>query len=471
MWIQIPDPDPDKEAWTGAIAPPADPKGSWTFELVRQRKSLPGFHDTTPFEWGKPVVGLLDFQRACTLVGTRVLSTEGGSLGVRILGARTVISGEFDALLTNLAIEDENAPCIAGLLFESEALGTWMGLDRAHPDRSDEALSVRLGAVEEERLDAPGWGQLSVKSRVVVSETRRTGSYRTSCVVRLELPAPVSLEDAFGTCMSLERLFGFLIGFRGKLPTFHLWTNGTYRVGEREHPEDGTLEVSGFDWRAGELPYRPECLSQRGAGGLTLAGVLERFDADRDSILARIYALEFSRQFSKNLNDRFVVVMPVLEEYLRSRYASAEEANYLEHKAAFFAWVDKAEDPNIQAFARKHLTVVDKQKAPSLRMLIERAIEHLNGRGFRFPVSMGKRLQQRRATLFHAIPELAEGEGLRFSTEQTAATALLLLHTLEDLGVDIAGLAADPYPIRDIAWFFPTLTPESGSPGELAVEA
>ena len=103
--------------------------------------------------------------------------------------------------------------------------------------------------------------------------------------------------------------------------------------------------------------------------------ILEKFFIDNDSILARIHSIDFCRHFTSNLNDRFSVIMPVLEAYLKRRYTSADEESYLQSEKAFFEWVDKADNDNIKEFSRKHLNVVNR-KSPSLKTLLGRALSN-----------------------------------------------------------------------------------------------
>jgi hypothetical protein len=243
------------------------------------------------------------------------------------------------------------------------------------------------------------------------------------------------------TCFGLERLFGFLIGFRGKPPTFNVWLNKTYKVGEHELAEDGNLDIAGINWVEKDLPHPLECIHVNGLGGASLQHILEKFLADQENIVTRIHAVEFSRFFSKFINDRFPMVMPVLESYVRSKYVDPDEASYIQHEKQFFEWVDQSNSEDIKEFARKHLSLKD-SKAPSLATLLTRAIDAINASGFCFPRQMADRIQRRRGRLFHAATaQMEEQEVREWFDEVQAATGLLMLHTYTDLGIDIASLA------------------------------
>ncbi len=196
------------------------------------------------------------------------------------------------------------------------------------------------------------------------------------------------------------------------------------------------------------------CIHLQGQGGGAINTILKKFFRDNDSILARIHTIDFCRHFSSNLMDRFSVIMPVLEEYLKRRYAFEDEARYNESEKAFFEWVDKSDDENIKEFSRKHLNVVDR-KSPSMKSLLGRAIEFVNKSGFSFPSGMSDRITSRRGKLFHSVAKMDEGEARNFQVEVAAATGLLLLHTFDDLGIDIAHLAESRSGLDDLSEFFP----------------
>jgi hypothetical protein len=138
---------------------------------------------------------------------------------------------------------------------------------------------------------------------------------------------------------------------------------------------------------------------------------------------------------------KFSITMPVLEEYVRRKYTSPDESSYLRAEKQFFDWVYQNETPEFQDFSRKHLKIV-RSKAPSLTTLLARSIVDVNSKGFRIPLTMAEALQKRRGKMFHAAPIMDKEEAKRSHLEVLAATALLMLHTYLDFGIDVSCLAS-----------------------------
>lgn len=262
---------------------------------------------------------------------------------------------------------------------------------------------------------------------------------------------PVDLDFAIEMAGGLEYLFGFLIGFRRKLPQF------TIAIGEHT----ATIELGGWNWTSEELPDHFRPLHVRGLGGADLRTVLENFLADKVSIVTRMHAVEFSRFFSTNLNDRFAVVMPALEQHLQARFKTGEEVSYEQLRTDFFKWIEESPDPDLMEFCRKHVKVVG-EKSPGLSTLIERAIDVVNAAGFAFPRDMGRRIQRRRGSVFHSVPSMTADDARAFFAEVRAATGLLMLLTLKDLGIDIAVLADRYFAMYDLQGFFKA-RPDAGA--------
>ncbi len=161
-------------------------------------------------------------------------------------------------------------------------------------------------------------------------------------------------------------------------------------------------------------------------------------------MLTRFHAVHFCRFHSANIADKFAVVMPVLEEHIRQKYETKDEITYRRLEQAFFEWLDANASLDFREFSRKHLEV-KKRKAPSLTTLLKRAISAINAKGFAIPAAYGERLKSRRGKHFHSIQQsLDAGDIRRFYDEIRAATSLLLLSTLDDLGIDISLIAKKP---------------------------
>lgn len=452
MWIYIPDLDEKKEAWVGAVEPPTTPGASWTFELIRHVE-IADAYDVSTVDGRAAVLGLLNHQQKCTLLRPMVLHKDPGSIGVRLPAQRTRITGEFEGLLTDLPVEDVTAPIFAGFSFDSPSFGVWFGASafKSHLDADARTYSVDIAKTETKKFSLGDIGGLSCTTGVELRERGRSATLQSVAYVRVDYASPASLDALIQLSSDLERLFGFLVGVRGPFPKIRTWLTSTYRVGKHDLPEDGTLEMAGFDWKPGETPHRLECIHREGLAGGDLASVLQHFLGIRESVMARIHVVEACRHFTSNLNSQFSMVMPVLEAYLKTRYTEPDEAQYLESQDAFFAWVDSALDPAIGAFSKKHLKVV-KSKAPSLPSLLGRAIDTMNAKGFDFPSGLANRISSRRGRLFHSVPSFEEGEAQGFYEEVRAAVGLLLLHTFDDLGIDVSYLSAE-YSVKELRSF------------------
>jgi ApeA N-terminal domain 1 len=364
--------------------------------------------------------------------------------------------GEFDGFLKDLAIDDASKEVFEGLSFDSEAFGVWYAPPAftTNLDAPTRRYSVEIREPETKSFDLPEMGRITCTTEAEVASRGYSGSIRSAAIFRIDFHKPISLSELVATCRGLARLFGFLIGFRGRLPTFTTWLKETYKVGDAELRRDGSLEIAGVDWRHTELPHPMNCIHRRGCGGGTLERVLESFLRNSNETLGRIHAVEFSRYFSRSLNDRFSVVMPALEGYVTRRYMAPDEATYIKSEKAFFDWIKKSDNEEIIEFSRKHIIVTDR-KSPSLKTLLGRAIAFVNSKGFSFPSEIADSLQSRRGTLFHSMPAtMTETDVMDFYTEVLAATALLMLHTFDELGIDISCLTESYMPLSEFREFF-----------------
>ncbi|WP_372784583.1 hypothetical protein [Phenylobacterium sp.] len=462
MWIFIPDLDDSKEPWVGTVTPPAQPGASWTFELIRQVEESVSY-DASTLDNRPAVIGLVNYQQKCTLLRPRVLHIDPGSLGVRLPLQRTRITGEFDGLLTDLAVEDVTAETFDGFELDSSSFGVWYA-PPAFTSRLDGATrtyKIEIPDTKTIKLPLQGLGTLTVMTAAQVAEKGRTAQIRSSAFLHVDFDYPASLESTIELSLELEQLFGFLIGYRGPFPKIRTWLNKTYRVGSYDLPEDGVLEMAGMDWKPGEEPHRMECIHRDGLGGATLESVLGIYLVDRPGFLIRFNAIEMCRHFTSNLNTQFSIIIPAFESYLKARYTTPDEADYTSSEAAFFAWVDTAPDEAIKDFSRKHLSVVER-KAPSLQTLVGRAIAMANEKGFVFPTTLAKRIAARRGKLFHSVAGFEEGEAQLFYEEVRAVVGLLLLHTFDDLGVDVSYMGQD-YNVRELRTFTARGAPKDGA--------
>jgi hypothetical protein len=389
------------------------------------------------------------------------------------LGARTVprtlIKGQFEALLSNLGIENADEKVFSTISFESDSFSVWYAGRMYTKDFDVNTRTHNLKIMETERkeLDVLELGRVTCTSGVKVSGQGQSGEITSASVFRLDYSKLASLNEVIDNCVGLERLFGFLIGFRGKPPVFNVWQNKTYKIGEYDLRYDGKLDISGINWTKGTPPHRMNCVHLNGRGGATLESILPNFFDNAEDIVTRIHAVEFSRFFSNNLSERFSVIMPVLESYIKGKYIEGDERSYMDSEKAFFEYIDKSNSELIAEFAKKHIQVKDR-KAPSLKTQLARAIDNINSYGFSFPKKMADRIQNRRARMFHSAPQMIEDDGRNFFDEICAATGLLMLHTYRDLGVDIASLAHGYSALSDFRQFLiiPTGKAKAGNAGD-----
>jgi len=452
MWIYVFN-DDERKAWSGTIALDVSPKSRWKFELVRHAEPR-DMYSAEPFGSASVVPALLDYQQRCTIIRPIVLKTDPGTVGVGFEAMRTLISGSFQALLRGLFVESEDVPVFKGLVFDSRAYALWYGRRPFKREFNSDTRSYdfEVHKPEQETLHIPGLGEVSSTSDAAVALVGDNSEIKSRAYLNIRLQENLSLKRVMELAMGLELLFGFLVGFRPKPPVFTLVSSDTERLDDTEIAATGKLEFSGLEWLEREAPHPMERISMRGRDGVDLRTVLEHFLAAETDFVTRIHVVEYGRFFSRNLNDRFAVLMPVLEDYLGRTYPHQEETGYLEARDKFFAHVEQAQDPDIQNFARKHLKEID-SKAPSLKTLLKRAIDSLNADGFRFSPVLAKRIQTRRARLFHSPDVLGGSDANLFYQEVRAATAILMLHTLRDLGVPISSLAQDVWALRDLAGF------------------
>ncbi len=453
MWIIIPDPDGLKEPWVGQITRDVAAKSSWLFELVRPVDHA-DLYRQEPFQDANNVIGLLDHQKPCTLIRPIIERIDPGRLDVKNKSQRTIITGEFQALLSDIPAEDGDEQKFLGFAFESEALDAWYGKPTFDHNfnRKTRTPTVDIKPSVTNTFTVRSFGQVTVTRTARLASKLRSSSLHSATVFKVEFEKPKSINEVMSLAFGLERLFGFLVGFRGPYPVFTTWIANKLKAGDIEWNYDGTLEIGNVDCSGGEAPHPLNCVHLNGIAGAELPSILERFPAQENDILDRIHAVEFSRFFSRNLNDRFAVTMPVLDSYVQGRYKSGEEESYIQAKDDFLAWIDASPSEAIREFPKKHVTIKSK-KTPGLKILLTRAIEVVNSKGFCFAPELAGHIQDRRGELFHAAPQMGKDEVLSFSLEVRAITGLLLLHTLGDLGIDITYLADRYHALGDMRPF------------------
>jgi hypothetical protein len=458
MWIYVPD-EGEREPWVGKLSTDESPKSPWRFELIRHAAQSDLYRES-PFD-RNTVIGLLNHERRCTLIRPLVERIDPGSVGIGIF-QRTIIEGSIGALLTDVAVTDGEDRIFKSIRFESDAFSAWYSPPAYTTgfDAETRTPSVQIGDTRRDEFDVASLGQVRCTTGISISSGLRSRVLKSSSVFTVDFKADRSLDDIMLLCFGFERLFGFLIGFRGRPPSFTLRTNRTLDAGEHSLPEEGVLEIGGMDWKEGVAPHPMQCIHRNDAGSATLQLILQRFLADRESLVTRIHAVEFSRFFSRDLSDRFSVVMPILESYLKKKFTEDDEVSYISHEEKFFDWIDSSNNDEIKEFSKKHINVKNR-KSPSLTTLLLRGIKFVNTAGYLFPEEMAGRIQKRRGAAFHSQPHMSQEDVRMFYEEIRAATGLLMLHTLADLGIDIS-LIRSGHSMPDLREFLPRQTPLIG---------
>lgn len=340
----------------------------------------------------------------------------------------------------DLEVEDESKEMFTGVSFSSEAFAAWYARRNFQMSLESEGKhSIDVPTPVTEEFELQGWGKVACTTATNISSQFRSAAVESVSIFRMDFDKTRSLADVLELSWSLEQLFGFLIGYRPKPPEFRLRTGEKHKWGDQEIPEEGRLQLSGVDWIDRGYIHPGECINVCGRANSSVAAVTKTFLDARDDFATRMSAVEFSRFFSRSINDRFSVVMPVLEEYLRRTYTSADESSYTDQQSKFFDWVDAANDPVVKEFSQKHIIVKD-AKTPSLKTLLLRAIKTVNDSGFSFPQSIAGDIQKRRGQVFHSVPQMNREDARAFYIEVLAATGILMLHTYRDLGINIRSI-------------------------------
>lgn len=460
-WIYVPEKvdeaDRGSTEWTGRIWPEGDQMLRWQFEVIRLARDV-GVYDQGVFQDAAPVSALIDHQRPATLVRPIVFKVDPGKIGRAHPFLRTKLSGSFQALLSGMAVADENSPQFVGIGIDSQTFAAWYGglSFKEEVDKDYRPTSIELVEPDEQKVKVPGLGEAVAVSSPSIQRGHASSEVRTKTVLRITFDAAKSLSETLELCVGIELIFGFLAGFRPKPPVFHLWWES--EEAGIATPRDAELEIGGIQYKSAPMPHPYSRLHMNGRDSAGFSKILHAFVQNRDNFPSRIAAIQTGRWFGGTVNDRFAAVMPVLEEYLKENFQNDEENSYIALEQAFFAHVDASNDPDIREFSRKHIEV-RKRKSPSLPTLIGRAIDRLNSAGFNFDTDLAKRITKRRATMFHSSPTMADEDVREFYEETKATTAILLLLTLADFGVNLAPLSTHYHGLVDFSQFLKPYEP------------
>ena len=257
--------------------------------------------------------------------------------------------------------------------------------------------------------------------------------------VNIDFEEVRSIEEVLEISTSFDLLMGFLIGHRPKSPIFDVQTNDGQK---------GELEVSYLEFGNNELTNHFTATHLNGIGDASLSEIMIAFYKKRDLFRRIIYCVDMIRFFSNNVVDKFRVIMPVLENYLRQKYKDKEQESFLERKSQFFKIVDCSTE-EIREFCKRHVSIRE-SKSLGLKNVLAMAIEELNQSGYDIDLGFADRVNGRRGSLFHSDVEIGEGEILDVYDETLAMAAMLMLLAMRDLGLDIGAIAVRPNAFRDL---------------------
>ncbi|MUZ74798.1 hypothetical protein GOZ90_19090 [Agrobacterium vitis] len=433
-WIYVPETEPD-DFWTGRISLDESSAGHWQFEAIRMTGDGANPYSTGVFESAGPVSILIDHREKGTLIWPLVNHVEPKSAHLD----RTKIKGSFQALVSGACIENMDEPVFHSIFVESPAFAAWYGTKspKAIRDEHYRTRSIELADPEKEELTIEALGNVTVTTLALYEQGADADQLKNTVRLDITFDRLRSLAEVMDLAMGLEMLFGFLVGYRPPMSTFGM------RKPANEDPSKlatSRLHLGGAFFREQSIPHPLNRLNMRGRDQSSLEAVLAAYIENPERLLNNIHAIEYSRWFGASLNDQFAAVMPVFEEYVQGKFKTADEESYLSTASDFWAYVENAPSQDLIDFANKHLKVQE-SKAPGLPTVIKRALTELNEQGFAFDLQLAKRINNRRAQMFHRAPVVSESAVSDFHEEKLAVTAALMLLTLRDLGVRLDGIA------------------------------
>jgi hypothetical protein len=451
MWFYTPSTKQHQQAWVGQISTSTRPAEMSSFEFIRHVE-LEDIHSSHHLADANTLTGKLDFQIDATLVYPVVQTIDPGTVAEGAGLNRTIVSGSFLGLVYGLAIRDAAEPIIKTINFSSDSFFAWLGQNATRATYDATLFTDRVEVLEPWRDSAliPEVGTVNWLVKANVSMQGTLHAIEPMALFSLTFDEPISLNGCIQWCVGLEQLFGFLIGHRGVFPVFNVYLST--ELGSEAPPPHGSLQLSGMNWREEATPHRMNCIHLFGRGGGDLETILVNFYKNPEALISKIKAVELTRFFTRDLVERFKVIVPALEQCLKERFMHPDETSYLGAKQAFLDWIEAAENSDIREFSRKHVDFKE-EKAPGLKTQVARAIDYLNGRGFNFPRELSSSLPKRRGRLVHKVAVLREEDINPLTNEIEAATMMLMLFIFDDLGIDIEALSKNYFGWRGFTQF------------------
>lgn len=430
-WIFVPGQN-DDDAWTGLIQTPTNPQERASFEVVQMGGGL-FINSETIFEQNEVVEVVVDFQKPSTMIWPNVRQINSGS---GTSHSRTLLNGSFQHLLEGIFISDLNEKVFEGVHIQSESFRLWYAPTFRPKIKRGETDTLLLEKPGEKVFNIKGLGTL--KCLLLHSEKRNQNSQTISPKASLEIhfSEARSLREVIQVVWNIESLFGFLIGFRLKVPTSTVWTKEKYKLNSKELPRTGELRMFNRNWTTDKSPNQSNIQHFNSDNSPGLESIVENFFQNRESFMSRINAINYSNLFSKSLEQSFKHIIPTFEEYLKSRFYDGEETNFKNVQKKFFDYIAEAGDDAITEFSLKHIKVVSEGKRPGLKQLINRAVTSLNDMNVNFPTDISKKINLHRGIIFHTTPKFDQKKVQELYECTRAASFMLTLLTYEDLGIN-----------------------------------
>lgn len=437
------------DQWLGKISLADDKSARWKFELVASVASISSMYKgITAFDDRKTITGLIDLQRECTLIFPSVTGGNPGSLGINYVAMREIIKGQFNALLENTAVEDLDEPLFDTLSINSDSFVSWSGAPSPHTTDPAEGLIRNIHNLSFEVEDL---GTVEVQSAVYTSLKTWSNNSESSSTFTIIFRERQSLRQIMNWATGLEMLFQFLIGKSTRWNSF--WGTGKK---DSDEIDNYKLTFGNTPHKTDERPHPGACRHRNGLGGVSINSVLENYAQHRERIAPLIDSLSYARHRATNLQEKFSIIMPLLEKYLKGRFSEGEEISYSSHRRAFFDWVESSNNAEIIEFSKKHMKEVD-TKSPSLKTLLSRSAAMLSNHGFYFSEALLARIPKRRVELFHSRLQINEtADANKFKLEVMAIIAMLTLHVMLELGIELTELNRTSMWSDEINPFFKT---------------
>lgn len=433
MWIKIIDPaDSNSDNWLGTLEKQTDFNGKWHFELIRSHDGLgDAYKSMNDFSSLDTLVGLLDFQKPCTLINPIVNNLDPGSIGVHYDAHRTILRGKCSAIIENTQITDLDELKIEGVTISSDSCISWLNKPKT-PQNNDNNT-----ALQNKEFSISGLG--NVICRYGVSNSYYTWEVKKTSVGNISIifTNKISTRDAFIWCQELELLFQFLIGHSTIWSKFSLKLDDTYELDNEIYHTHSLLEFGNLPHKENDKLHPKECRYLDNESCTETEKVLNKYHENRETLSKLIDTIWVCENISKTLQDKLPLIIPAYESYLKRFFTNIDEEEYIKFEQNFFQYIDKSNDENVIEFSKKHIQVIERKSA-SFRAMIERSIDQINSFGFSIDKKYAKQISIRRGKMFHGSLDIKDNsDAISLYEEYNITLSLLTLHVYIDLGLNV----------------------------------